>query len=157
MGHSAEEKIKILYEDSLKDIHELTGRMETMTEMVVIAAKTVANGKTVLHKQNEAFLMDRIKEITTAVAELRGMESAMQLAVKNQADVVIKPLVDSLSEQVKQLTKKDTFAMRFMQKTEATQEKTDATQEKMASSIKIITISFVILIVLAYIAGRFTK
>jgi hypothetical protein len=150
MGHSAEEKIKILYEDSLKDIHELTGRMETMTEMVVVAAKTVANGKTVLHKQNEAFLMDRIKEITTAVAELRGMESAMQLAVKNQADVVIKPLVDSLSEQVKELTKKDTFAMNFMKKTEAT-------QEKMASNIKIITISFVILIVLAYVAGYFTK
>lgn len=36
-GHTAEEQIKILYEDSLKDIRELTTRLETVGDLVAEA------------------------------------------------------------------------------------------------------------------------
>lgn len=61
MGHSAEEKIKILYEDSLREIRELTNRIEAVTtsiaaseaarKQVDLAIRNAANETLIEHKE----------------------------------------------------------------------------------------------------------
>jgi len=75
MGHSSEEKIKILYEDSLNDIRDLTSRMESMVPAVVSAAEKVAQGKTDLARQREQFMND-VGTIKEAVVKIAGKNDA---------------------------------------------------------------------------------
>lgn len=78
MGHSSEEKIKILYEDSLNDIRDLTNRMESMSSAVVSAAEKVAQGKTDLVRQREQLMndVDTIKEAVVKIACKNGVGKA---------------------------------------------------------------------------------
>lgn len=104
MSYSSEEKIKILYEDSLADIRELTTRIEAIGEMIVGASRTAAEAQMVAFDRNEAQLqsyqatlaeqVNRLPEALTRVAagfatelkgvandQLEGMTKANQNAV----------------------------------------------------------------------------
>jgi hypothetical protein len=88
MGHSAEEKIKILYEDSLADIRDLTGRMESMTDAVVAAAEKVNSGKSILHSQNEKFLSD-VNKVLVAVEKIAKQNAAEKSVISNAVHEVL--------------------------------------------------------------------
>lgn len=75
MSHTAEEKIKILYEDSLRDVRDLTNRMESMTATLVAATETVTSGKNILFRQNEQLLND-INEIKKAAGKIASQNGA---------------------------------------------------------------------------------
>lgn len=114
MGHTAEEKIKILYEDSLSDIRELTGRMELMTAAVVAAAQEVNNGKTILHKQNENFLMQQIAAVRAAADDLLGMQEAVQIAAVRHANTAITPLYEQVSKELGNTNKNHFKSLQFL-------------------------------------------
>ena len=121
-------------------------RTEAVAQLVVDAAKSVNTSKTILHKQNEALLMDRVKEISLAVQELRSMQSSIQEA----ASVQIAPVIEQMSIQVKALSEKDTYAMKFLIQTKTLLEKT-----KLSQNIQNIQIPLCVFLVLAaYSAGR---
>ncbi len=79
MAHTAEEKIKILYEDSLRDIRELTERLEA-------AVKTLASTKSAISSSTEYQLAESIKRIeilaTSISTSKLGMETAASSVVK---------------------------------------------------------------------------
>jgi hypothetical protein len=75
MGHTSEEKINILYEDSLADIRDLTKRMEGVSTRIAAAADAVGRGQIILHKQNEALLTGHINDIKKAVDRLTSIET----------------------------------------------------------------------------------
>lgn len=111
------------------ELHDLTlkieaqqARIEKVAEVVVAAARAVDSGKAILHRQNEAFLMDRVKEITAAVNVVKGVEEGMQLAASQQAQTLLEPLIQSMSQHVQKMTAKDIAAGRFMETTNKTQE-----------------------------------
>lgn len=91
MGHSAEEKIKILYEDSLADIRDLTGRMETMTAAVMAAAEKVNNEKSILHGQ------------------IVGLENNMSAAIINQTHTLLQPVLASIEAAARRHLVQNTF------------------------------------------------
>lgn len=78
---------------AMADDRDLHGRIESMTASVVAAAQTVKGVKSVLHKQNEDFLMSRIKEITAAVQQLKDMEGVMQFAADKHIESIVRPVV----------------------------------------------------------------
>lgn len=98
MAHSAEEKIKILYEDSLKDIRELTGRMEAISELVVGASQRASEAQVVAFERNEAQLqsyqaalaeqINRLPEALTRVAA--GFASELKAIATDQRENLIK-------------------------------------------------------------------
>lgn len=143
-------QMRHLHSDAAQRTIEILGKLEEVSAVVVDAAAQVQKGKTVLHKQNEAFLMDRVVEITTAVNELRGMESAIQQAARTQADQVISPLVHQMSDQVKKLSEKETYAMKFMQATRDT-------QEKMVNNVRYAIAGGMMFGLLMFAAGHFLK
>ena len=75
MGHTSEEKINILYEDSLADIRDLTKRMEGVSTRIAAAADAVGRGQIILHKQNETLLTGHINDIKVAVDRLTASET----------------------------------------------------------------------------------
>lgn len=79
-----------------KNIEDQAKRVEKLATTVVAAAKAVDARRTILHSQNEALLIQRVNEITQAIGELKGMEGAMQLAARAQADVVLSPIVNAV-------------------------------------------------------------
>lgn len=88
MGHSSEEKIKILYEDSLNDIRDLTNRMESMSSAVVSAAEKVAQGKTDLVRQREQFMND-VGTIKEAVVKIAGKNDAGKAEVSEAVHEIL--------------------------------------------------------------------
>ncbi len=79
MAHSAEEKIKILYEDSLRDIRQLTERLE-------VAVKTLANTKSAISSSTEYQLAESVKQIEKLAISIstskEGIEAAASSVVK---------------------------------------------------------------------------
>lgn len=80
MAHTAEEKIKILYEDSLRDIRQLTERLE-------IAVKTLASTKSAISSSTEYQLAQSIKQIESLAISIstsrEGIETAASTVVKD--------------------------------------------------------------------------
>jgi hypothetical protein len=69
-GHSTEEKIKILYEDSLRDIRNLTIKIEKVAQAITAASDQMANGKSLLRAENEQLLLGAVSEIKTATIKI---------------------------------------------------------------------------------------
>lgn len=69
-GHSAYEKIKILYEDSLKDIHDLTKRLEQVSSQLNASACLVDEirkpPKSAIQEASETFKTPADQEMTRA-------------------------------------------------------------------------------------------
>jgi hypothetical protein len=84
-GHSSEEKLKILYEDSLREIKELAVRMEDTGNSVVVAADIVKKTKFNLHSENERLLIDAIREIKASVNRIIGVQENINKTVANAA------------------------------------------------------------------------
>lgn len=112
----------------LVKIDEQQARVEALAKIVTAAADSINRSRTILHRQNESFLIDRVKEITGAVSEIKSLQEPIQDAAKQQ----VAPLVQQLQEQVGRLADKETYVMKFMQKTNLLQEKTEATQRKIS-------------------------
>lgn len=66
MGHTSEEKIKILYEDSLADIRALTDKIESAAVKVAEVANSVGEKKALLTR-SEKSLTEQIEKIKSAV------------------------------------------------------------------------------------------
>lgn len=78
MGHSAEEKIKILYEDSLREIRELTNRIEAVTTS--IAASESAGKQVDLAIRNAAKeTLSEHKETLNAQSNLIAQQTRKDL------------------------------------------------------------------------------
>ena len=69
-GHTTEEKLKILYEDSLRDIRGLARSMEAISKANVVSTQLINSGKSVIRAENERLLMDAVMEIKNAVVSI---------------------------------------------------------------------------------------
>ena len=80
MAHTAEEKIKILYEDSLRDIRQLTERLEA-------AVKILASTKSAISSSTEHQLAQSIIQIEKLAVSIStnksGIEKAASSVVKS--------------------------------------------------------------------------
>ncbi len=88
-GHSSEEKLKILYEDSLREIRELTDRMEAMSQSNAETAKFIVEVKNNLLAENEQLLMGAIVEIKNAVAQIVGAQINIIHSASNTVHVLL--------------------------------------------------------------------
>lgn len=75
MGHTEEEKIKILYEDSLKDIRDLASRMEVIATTISTAADGVTKRQIILQRQNESLLIEHVNDIKEAVNRVAAIKT----------------------------------------------------------------------------------
>lgn len=78
MAHTAEEKIKILYEDSLRDIRQLTERLEA-------AVKTLASTKSAISSSTEYQLAQSIKQIEILATSISTNKEGIEAAASNVA------------------------------------------------------------------------
>jgi hypothetical protein len=69
-GHTTEEKLKILYEDSLRDIRGLARSMEAISKANTVSTQLINSGKSVIRAENERLLMDAVMEIKNAVVSI---------------------------------------------------------------------------------------
>jgi hypothetical protein len=81
-----------------QNIESQTLRVEQLATTVIDAAKHIDSRTVILRSQNEKFLVERVNEITRAVAELRNMEGEIQQAARAQANSAISPLVNDLKD-----------------------------------------------------------
>ena len=88
-GHSSEEKLKILYEDSLREIWELAGRMEAMSKSNAEAANLIVEVKNNLRVENEQLLMGAAAEIKNAVAQFIGTQNNINNSASNTVRVIL--------------------------------------------------------------------
>jgi hypothetical protein len=107
-----------LHSDATQQTLQVMERLQEVANVVTNAARVVNNGKTLLYKQNEELLMREVQKITIAINTLQGMEGAMQLAARTQADAVVRPLYEQISAGMKALHEKDTYAMNFLKQTQ---------------------------------------
>jgi hypothetical protein len=89
MGHSAEEKIKILYEDSLQDIRELTAKMEAIAMAISAATTELKSGKSVIRAETERLLIDAVKEIKGAVQQIVDVQGDLNSTAANSAQSLL--------------------------------------------------------------------
>ncbi|MFA7350667.1 MAG: hypothetical protein WC009_07890 [Methylotenera sp.] len=75
MGHTSEEKIKILYEDSLSEIRDLAGRMEVIATTISTAADGVTKRQIIMQRQNESLLIDHVNDVKEAVNRVAAIET----------------------------------------------------------------------------------
>lgn len=133
---------------TIPDEDRLNKAIEKMIASLSHTVNSINGPRSILHLQNEAFLMGRIKEITAAVEQLKDIEKLLQSAARDRIDLLVAPVVQHMHDQVKRLSEKDTYAMRFMQKTQAT-------HEKMAANIEIICAGVGLLGLVTLMAGFF--
>ena len=74
MGHTSEEKIKILYEDSLGEIRDLASRMEVIANTITAASDGVTKRQIILQRQNESLLIGHVNDIKEAVDRVVAIE-----------------------------------------------------------------------------------
>lgn len=79
-GHSAEEKIKILYEDSLREIRALTQKLEVTAKAVETAANSISEREKVLRTENERLLVGAIVEVKKSVDQIVGVQDNINKA-----------------------------------------------------------------------------
>ena len=89
MSHSAEEKIKILYEDSLREIRELAAKLDGVAQTVTAAANFINNGKTVLRAENEKLLLRAVGNIQSTVEQITGVQTNIAEATANAAKAIL--------------------------------------------------------------------
>lgn len=133
----------------LKKIDEQQARVEELAKIVTASAESVNRSRTILHRQNESFLIDRVKEIAGAVSEIKSFQEPIQDAAMQQ----VEPLVQQLQEQVGRLADKETYVMKFMQKTNLLQEKTEATQRKISLNTSVVWLVAFAVIFISFFTG----
>jgi len=81
MAYSEEEKIKILYEQSLRDIRDLTTRMESTAAVVQAAAAEVNAGRSESFEKNQ----ELVKKYGQQLADFTNKHLACMVEVNNEA------------------------------------------------------------------------
>lgn len=160
-GHNAEEKLNILYEDSLKDMRDLTTRMEAVATTLVTVANSINNRTSVLGDKNEKLLMSQVTEITAAVHGLKQMDDGISAAVSSRVNKLLSPVIVQMRIQVEALSEKDRDAASYFVRANETQvaigkaqEDTGKVQEAMVNKLTAVAVIFGALIIVAFAAGR---
>lgn len=84
-GHSAEEKIKILYEDSLREIRELAQKLDETGKTVAAAANLISERERVLRTENEKLLVGAVIEVKKSVDQIIGVQQDINKAAVSAA------------------------------------------------------------------------
>ena len=74
MGHTSEEKNKILYEDSLGEIRDFASRMQVIANTITAASDGVTKRQIILQRQNESLLIGHVNDIKEAVDRVVAIE-----------------------------------------------------------------------------------
>lgn len=88
-GHSTEEKLQIMYEDSLRDIRDLATRMESVAGTINVAVNEFNKGKAGLRAENEKILMATIAEIKSTANQMSGVQENIASAAANAARAIL--------------------------------------------------------------------
>jgi hypothetical protein len=89
MAYSEEEKIKILYEQSLCEIRDLVGRIEQVATVIAGASKVAKERENGSYLQSTKSLDQATKDIHTAMQQVTGLKDGMQLAAASSARAVL--------------------------------------------------------------------
>lgn len=89
MAYSEEEKIKILYEQSLREIRDLVGRIEQVATVIAGASKSAKERENGSYLQSAKSLDQATKDIHTAMQQVTGLKDGMQLAAASSARAVL--------------------------------------------------------------------
>lgn len=88
-GHTSEEKIKILYEDSLREIRELSNRITAVGKVVAAAANQLDKRETILREDNERLLLETVETLKGSVNKVIGVQESLN---KTATKVVVELL-----------------------------------------------------------------
>lgn len=89
MAYSEEEKIKILYEQSLREIRDLVGRIEQVATVVAGASRFAKEREIGSYLQSAKSLDQATKDIHTAMQQVTGLKDGMELAAASCARTVL--------------------------------------------------------------------
>lgn len=114
-GHSSEEKIKILYEDSLREIRELSNRITAVGKVVAAAANQLDKRETILREDNERLLLETVETLKVSVNEVIGVQESVN---KTATKVVVELLTgrDGPLSQLGNLVKQQHDALGWINK-----------------------------------------
>lgn len=107
-GYSEEEKIKILYEKSLRDIRELTTRMESTAAVVQAAAEEVNAGRSESFEKNH----ELVKKYVQALADFTNKHLAHMAEVNKRADELLDIKIQAGIEELASATRRAREDMR---------------------------------------------
>lgn len=88
-AYTEEEKIKILYEQSLRDIRDVVSRIESVAGSIRLTAGTLKEYETDARTKSAATLSQASSEIRQAVQMITGIEQGMQSAAASAARAVL--------------------------------------------------------------------
>lgn len=97
-----------------KGIEEQTEQLAAVADKVEAAAQSVNSGRTALHRQNEAFLVEQVKQITKSVDELKSINGDLQQTARKHIDSVLSPTVTALSESLKNQMDRENSAWKVL-------------------------------------------
>lgn len=89
MAYSEEEKIKILYEESLREIRDLVGRIEQVATVVAGASRFANERENGSYLQSAKSLDQATKDIHTAMQQVTGLKTGMEVAAASSARAVL--------------------------------------------------------------------
>lgn len=84
-SYTEEEKIKILYEQSLKEIRDVVARIESVAGTVAATSRTLKEYEADAHTKSATALAQASNQIQEAVRQLVGIEGGMQNAAAGAA------------------------------------------------------------------------
>lgn len=89
MSFTEEEKIKILYEQSLGEIRSVVGRIEQVAASIATTARSLKDQETDAHMRSAKSLTQASAEIRVVVQKLCGVQDGMQQAAASSAREVL--------------------------------------------------------------------
>lgn len=120
-GYSETQKIKILYEESLKDIREIVTRIETVGNALGEVAATLKRHETSAVSETAQQLNKSVVAIQQSVQQIAGVQDGIEKSTKGQAKALLAPLIGTLSDVLTSLKAKDGLALEHLKRTQATQ------------------------------------
>lgn len=88
-GHTSEEKLKILYEDSLRDIRGLAKSMEAIASSLSGTAELIARGKSVIRAENERILLQAVNDVRNTAANIIVVRDSLNETAANTVRVLM--------------------------------------------------------------------
>lgn len=88
-GHTTEEKLKILYEDSLRDIRSIASQMQKVAAEISAAANLVVTARSAILSENEKLLRSAVADIRAEAARIGAFEANVATAAASAARSVL--------------------------------------------------------------------
>ena len=121
-SYTEEEKIKILYEQSLKEIRQVVGLLQGIATSISATAGKLKEQETDAHIRSAEALSQATDEIRQAAQAITGLEDGTQTAAAKQVRDILDPLSVYINSLLKKLEdRKDavTAALNSVQSTQA--------------------------------------